>query len=79
MSKLANGVPVYRRDIYANDAIIDPHPHYTRLRQLGPVVWLPRQRVYALPRYSECKAVLHDDETFVSGRGVALNPNANRL
>jgi cytochrome P450 len=79
MSKLANGVPVYRRDIYANDAIIDPHPHYTRLRQLGPVVWLPRQRVYALPRYSECKAVLHDDETFVSGRGVALNPIANRL
>jgi cytochrome P450 len=79
MSKLASGVPVYRRDIYANDAIIDPHPHYTRLRQLGPVVWLPRQRVYALPRYSECKAVLHDDETFVSGRGVALNPIANRL
>jgi cytochrome P450 len=79
MFRPANGVPVYQHDIYANDAIMDPHPHYTRLRRLGPVVWLSRQRVYALPRYSECKAVLRDDETFVSGRGVALNPIANRL
>jgi cytochrome P450 len=79
MSKPANGVPVYQHDIYANDAIIDPHPHYRSLRRLGPVVWLSRQRVYALSRYSECKAVLRDDETFVSGRGVALNSIANRL
>ena len=79
MRRPANGVPVYAPDIYANAAIIDPHPHYARLRRLGPVVWLPRQRVYAIPRYSECKAVLRDDETFISGRGVALNPVANRL
>ena len=79
MRRPANGVPVYPPDIYANEAIIDPHPHYARLRRLGPVVWLPRQRVYALPRYSQCKAVLRDDETFISGRGVALNPVANRL
>jgi cytochrome P450 len=79
MPKPVSGVPVYQPDIYANDAIIDPHLHYTRLRQLGPVVWLSRQQVYALSRYSECKAVLRDDETFVSGRGVALNPIANRL
>ena len=79
MRKLPNGVPVYHPDIYATDAIVDPYPHYTRLRRLGPVVWLPRQRVYALPRFGECKAVLRDDETFVSGNGVALNPIANRL
>ena len=28
--------------------IVDPYPHYARLRELGPVVWLSRQRVYAL-------------------------------
>ncbi len=43
------------------------------------MVWLPRQRVYALPRYAECKAVLRDDKTFISGKGVALNPFTNRL
>jgi cytochrome P450 len=74
-----HGVPVYRPDIYSADAIVDPYPHYTRLRELGPVVWLPKQRAYALPRFAECKAVLRDDDTFVSGSGVALNPIANRL
>ena len=78
-SSPANGIPVYRPDIYATAAIVDPYPHYARLRELGPVVWLPRQRVYALPRFAECKAVLRDDETFISGDGVALNPIANRL
>ncbi|MGB3354499.1 MAG: cytochrome P450, partial [Mycobacterium sp.] len=57
----------------------DPYPHYTRLRQLGQVIWLPRHRVYALPRYAECKAVLRDHTRFISGDGVALNPLANRL
>jgi cytochrome P450 len=79
MRKPPNGVPVYQHDIYATDAIVDPYPHYNRLRQLGPVVWLPKQRVYALPRFNECKAVLRDDDTFVSGQGVALNSIANRL
>jgi cytochrome P450 len=72
-------VPVYKPDIYSVDAIVDPYPHYQRLRDLGPVVWLTKQKVYALPRYAECKSVLRDDVTFLSGRGVALNPIANRL
>jgi cytochrome P450 len=74
-----SGVPTYRPDIYADGALVDPYPHYTRLRALGPVVWLSRQRVYALGRYAECKAVLRDDETFISGDGVALNPVTNYL
>ncbi|MGF0311732.1 cytochrome P450 [Rhodococcus sp. IEGM1428] len=72
-------IPQYRTDIYSTDAILDPYPHYARLRALGPVVWLPRQQVFAISRYAECKAVLLDDETFISGDGVALNPVANRL
>ncbi len=72
-------VPTYRHDIYSTAAIVDPYPHYARLRDLGPVVWLSKQRVYALPRYAECKAALRDDETFVSGRGVALNAFTNRM
>jgi cytochrome P450 len=72
-------VPVYKPDIYSVDAIVDPYPHYQRLRGLGPVVWLAKQKVYALPRYAECKAVLRDDKTFLSGAGVALNRITNRL
>ncbi len=72
-------VPVYRPDIYTRAAILDPHPHYRALRDLGPVVWLARHRLYALPRYAACKATLRDDGQFLSGHGVAANPLANRL
>jgi cytochrome P450 len=66
-------VPVYRPDIYARQAILDPYPHYRALRQLGPVVWLERQRVYALPRHAEVKHVLSQDMTYRSADGVTLN------
>ena len=79
MLKHRKVIPSYRPDVYSTEAIIDPYPHYARLRELGPVVWLSRQRVYALPRYAECKAVLRDDTTFISGKGVALNPFSNHL
>ncbi len=79
MRRRGKDIPEYRTNIYTTDVIVDPYPHYTRLRRLGAVVWLPRQKVYALPRYTECKSVLGDDGTFISGRGVALNPLANRL
>lgn len=72
-------IPQYRTDIYSTDAILDPYPHYARLRALGPVVWLPNQQVFAISRYADCKKVLLDDETFISGDGVGLNPVANRL
>lgn len=72
-------VPAYAPDIYSTQAILDPYPHYAKLRDLGPVVWLPKHKVYALPRYAECKAALLDDKTFTSGESVALNSLTNRL
>ena len=75
----APGVPVYEPDLYSAQAILDPHPHYARLRRLGSVVWLTKQRVYALPRYAQCNAVLRDDTSFLSGEGVGLNRIFNRL
>jgi len=75
----SRGVAVYGHDLYSTHAILDPYPQYATLRQLGAVVWLPKQRVFALPRYAECKAVLRDDATFLSGHGVGLNPVVNKL
>jgi len=49
------------------------------MRELGSVVWLSRHRLYALPRFAECKTTLRDDGVFVSGQGVAANPLINRL
>jgi cytochrome P450 len=79
MPRKPGRVPEYKPDIYSVEAIVDPHPHYQRLRDLGSVVWLAKHKAYALPRYSQCKAVLRDDTTFLSGTGVALNRITNRL
>jgi cytochrome P450 len=72
-TKTPQDVPVYRADLYSKAAIRDPYPHYATMRGLGSVVWLPKQRLYAIPRYAEVKEVLRDTDTFRSGGGVALN------
>lgn len=74
-----SSIPRYRENLYSTDATVNPYPHYEKLRRLGPVVWLARHHVYAVSRYTDCKEVLLDDETFISGDGVSLNPVANRL
>ena len=43
------------------------------------MVWLPRHRMYAIGRFDDVRAVLRNDEAFVSGRGVAANPLTNLL
>lgn len=79
MGRAPDGVAVDGENIYSTEALLDPYPHYRRLRRAGSVVWLRRHLVYALPRYAECKATLRNDKLFISGNGVALNPLSNRL
>ncbi|WP_306320183.1 MULTISPECIES: cytochrome P450 [unclassified Streptomyces] len=79
MSISALDLPVYSEDLYADDAITDPYPHYRRLRELGPVVRLDRHDVYAIPRYADVRTVLADDDTFRTGDGVSLNSHYNAL
>jgi cytochrome P450 len=66
-------------DLFSDEAIADPYDHYRRLRDLGPVVWLPRHQVWCLSRYAEVRAVLADWETFSSAQGVALNDFTNEI
>jgi cytochrome P450 len=67
----------YTADLYSDEAIGDPYPHYRALRDLGPVVWLGAQQVYAVPRYDEARAVLLDDGTYLSSGAIALNDVIN--
>lgn len=70
-------IPSYTADLYSDEAIADPYPHYRALRDLGPVVWLDAHQVYAVPRYDEARAVLMDDGTYLSSRALALNDVIN--
>jgi cytochrome P450 len=72
-------IPSYPADLFTDEALLDPHPHYRALRDLGPVVWLDAHQMYALPRFQEARAVLSDATSFCSGQGVGLNDVINEL
>ncbi|MFC9430212.1 cytochrome P450 [Streptomyces sp. NPDC056987] len=70
-------IPVSDVDLYTESARIDPYDIYAELRALGPVVYLSRYDLYALPRYDEVRAALMDWQTFSSARGVFVDPDVN--
>jgi cytochrome P450 len=69
--------PAVDVDLYAPGVVEDSAAAFARIRDAGPVVWLPRQRMWALGRFEEVRAALRDDELFISGKGVAANPITN--
>lgn len=79
MSTIETAVPAYETDMFSDEVVTDPLPHYARLRELGPVVWLPATNVYAMPRYDETREILGDAETFISGKGVGFNDLVNEI
>jgi cytochrome P450 len=66
-------------DLYADDVLADSRDAFARIRHSGPVVWLPRHRMYAIGRFDDVRVALRDPDTFISGCGVAANRLSNRL
>jgi cytochrome P450 len=64
-------------DLYAPAVVEDSAAAFALIRDAGPVVWLPRHRMWAMGRFEDVRAALRDDERFVSGKGVAANPITN--
>jgi len=67
------GIPVLDVDPFSIEFFEDPHRIHAALREAGPVVWLIRWGVFAVARYQEVQAVLHDWQTFCSRRGVGIS------
>lgn len=65
-----NGAPQYDVDFYSDDFIRDPLPHYAVMRELGPVVYLPRPGNFAITQYKEIREALRNHEVFSSAEGV---------
>lgn len=72
-------VPVFDEDFYGDEFILDPLPRYKKMREMGPVVWLPVQNAYAIVRHTEVVAALRKPDLFQSGKGLSLNDDVNDL
>jgi cytochrome P450 len=69
--------PALDVDLYEPAALRDSRRLFAEIRAAGPVVRLPRHRMYAIGRFEDVRAALRDDEVFRSGKGVAANPMTN--
>ncbi len=69
--------PVSDLDLFDDGILVDPYPTYAALRELGSVVHLPKNEVYALTRYDVIRAALGDWERFSSAGAVGFNPAVN--
>jgi cytochrome P450 len=65
-------------DLWSNEVIAHPYPHYKALRDTGPVVWLSRHNAWVVTHHSTIREALLNAEVFTSFRGVAMNEWANR-
>ena len=72
-------IPVSDIDFYSDEVILDPHPVYQTLRDLGPVVYMARHDLYLVARYNEVSEVLRQPLRFVSSRGVSPIPRVNDI
>jgi cytochrome P450 len=64
--------PTLAIDPFSLAFLEDPFPAHAALRDAGPLVFLPRHRIYAAARYAEVRAILLDWRSFASARGVGL-------
>jgi cytochrome P450 len=73
------GVPTLPVDLYSREALANPVQTYRRIREAGAAVWLPKNRLWVMGRYRDVRQALGDDQTYISGNGVAANPITNAL
>lgn len=73
------GQPIYDVDLYSDEVLRDPYPHYKALRELGAVVWLPRNGLHAVARFEDVRAALRNPAVFSSAQGIAANDHVNTI
>jgi cytochrome P450 len=65
-------VPVVDVDPFSDDFLLHPHAEHERLREAGPLVWIPMYGIFAVARHAEVRAVLNDHDSYISSAGVGL-------
>lgn len=70
--------PSFEGDLYGAAALRDASQFHRALRDLGPAVWMPKHKLWAISRFDDVRAALRAGAVLVSGQGVAANDIVNR-
>lgn len=71
--------PSYSGDFFSDEVILNPYPVYRDMRAIAPVLWLEKHNAYAAVSHRAVVDVLRRPKTFLSGRGLSLNDDVNKL
>ncbi|MGH9040418.1 MAG: cytochrome P450 [Acidimicrobiia bacterium] len=74
---MAEAAPRTDLDLWSDEVLLDPWPHYRAIRDTGPVVYLEQYDHYAVGRFTDVREALRDWQTFTSADGVAFNDLMN--
>tara|TARA_B110000444_G_scaffold53766_1_gene49772 strand:- start:2768 stop:3943 length:1176 start_codon:yes stop_codon:yes gene_type:complete len=72
-----NRRPTYDVDLYSNEVVVNPYPHYRAIRDFGEAVWLEQHSMWAIGRHLDARNALSAHNIFISGKGVAANNLSN--
>lgn len=72
-------IPVYSKGVFSTKSLASGLQLYKDLSALGDVIYLKKDKVYAVTSYAAHMEVLSDTETFTAAQGVALNKQANEV
>jgi cytochrome P450 len=64
-------------DLWTDESLAEPYANYRTLRDAGPVVYLERYGIFALPRFDEVRDALRQWQIFSSANGVGVNEENN--
>jgi cytochrome P450 len=64
-------------DLFSERVLAEPWDAYRELRDIGRIAHLARYDLWVLTRYDEVRAALADHRTFISSKGIGLNPIIN--
>jgi len=79
MPSSAHAVPTCDIDFYSDATIVDPVSAYQHMLSLGPVVWLEKNQLHAICGHNAVVEVLRNHQQFLSGKGVSIDENVNKM
>lgn len=74
---LPREAPASDIDLFGDDVLADPFPHYRALRDMGSAVRLTRSGTWFIGRYADVRKALSDWEFFSSAQGIGFNAIIN--
>ncbi|TCK02936.1 cytochrome P450 [Marinobacterium mangrovicola] len=63
-------------DLFSDETLRNPNPVFAELREMAPVVWMDKYKVWAITRYDDVRDALSNTEVFSSTK-VAFNDVMN--